>query len=104
MVSFTTNAIQKIKELSKKDSSKFFRVRLKVGGCNGMEYEVSMSERLDTDKIYSFEGTSVVIDDISDAMLAALSVDYVDTIGFSGFKFENPDAKSKCGCGQSFSL
>jgi iron-sulfur cluster assembly accessory protein len=100
----TTNAIKKIKEFSIAEPGKVFRLRLISGGCNGFEYSVGFSEQEPTDMKYCIDDAVVIIDPLSDSMLAKIKVDYVESLAFSGFKFDNPDAISKCGCGQSFSL
>ena len=55
------------------------------------------------DKTYNFEGLKVFVDQASLLYLDGAEVDYVETIEGSGFKFNNPNTKSTCGCGSSFS-
>jgi len=104
MIELTSNATQKIKEFAESEPGKFFRVKLNSGGCSGFEYIVNFSEQLPDDVVYVIGDISVIIDSLSNSMLPNLRIDYVDTLAYSGFKFDNPSATSKCGCGQSFNL
>ena len=56
------------------------------------------------DKIFSFEGLNVYVDATSVMYLNGCTVDYVETLEAAGFKFENPNVKSTCGCGSSFNV
>jgi iron-sulfur cluster assembly accessory protein len=80
---------------------KVFRVGVSSGGCSGFSYITEISEIKEGDlEVYQ----RVVVDSTSLNMLKTATLDYIDTIGFSGFKFTNPDAKSNCGCGMSFDI
>jgi len=100
MIELTAAATQKIKHFLEAEPGKCFRIKLKIGGCNG----VSVSSQVDDDVSYRFDDLILVIDPLSDSLLPSLRIDYLDSLTFSGFKFDNPSAISKCGCGQSFSL
>jgi iron-sulfur cluster assembly accessory protein len=104
MLEITANASQKIKEFSVLEPGKFFRLKLDSGGCSGFQYEVRFTEKVDDDVCYTQDGVTILIDPLSNSLLPNLRIDYVDTLAFSGFKFDNPDAISKCGCGLSFNL
>jgi iron-sulfur cluster assembly protein len=54
--------------------------------------------------VYEFEGLKVLVDQMSEMYLDGISIDYIETIEGSGFKFNNPNVKSTCGCGSSFSV
>lgn len=85
------------------EEDKIFRVSINTGGCSGFQYETKLDDHKDDDHIIDWEGCrGVAIDPISLTFLKSVTMDYVDTIGHSGFVFDNPDASSTCGCGISF--
>ena len=74
------------------------------GGCSGFSYSMAFETSPGMlDKTYNFGGLKVFIDQASMLYLDGAEVDYVETLEGSGFKFSNPNAKSTCGCGSSFS-
>ena len=80
-------------------------LRLKVigGGCSGLQYQLGFDDRVgDNDSEIQHGEVKLIVDDKSAAYLAGTVLDYVDTLQESGFKINNPNAKSTCGCGQSF--
>jgi iron-sulfur cluster assembly protein len=80
-------------------------LRLKVvgGGCSGLQYQLGFDDRIgDADNEIEAGPVRVVVDDKSAVYVAGTTVDYVDTLQESGFKIRNPNAKSTCGCGESF--
>lgn len=78
------------------------RLGVTTGGCSGFEYLVKVDAKQADDLLQSYEGFEVAIDPVSKQFILGSVLDYVDTVGFAGFKFENPQAKSNCGCGKSF--
>jgi iron-sulfur cluster assembly protein len=78
------------------------RVGLRVGGCSGFSYELGFDAVHAGDVVAVSEGVNVVVDPKDLAQLQGLVVDFVDTVQEQGFKIQNPNAKSSCGCGQSF--
>ena len=80
-IKFTDNAIKQINHLlSSKDKGSFFRIAIKGGGCSGFQYD------------FSFD------------ILKGSEVDFVKELIGDSFKINNPQSKSSCGCGVSFSL
>lgn len=80
------------------------RVRVVAGGCSGFSYDLAFDDQVQsTDKIFDANGIKVVIDDRSYPHLEGTQLDFVDTMLGRGFTFQNPNAKSSCGCGSSFS-
>ena len=55
-------------------------------------------------QLYEFDGLKVLVDQMSEMYLDGISIDYIETLEGSGFKFNNPNVKSTCGCGSSFSV
>ncbi len=78
------------------------RMSLKVGGCSGFSYEMAFDSRKPADVVSEVEGITIVVDPKDLPNLAGLVIDFVDTVQEQGFKITNPNAKSTCGCGQSF--
>jgi iron-sulfur cluster assembly protein len=58
----------------------------------------------DTDEVVDFDGLKVAVDQMSSMYLEGVEIDYIETVEGAGFKFNNPNVKSTCGCGSSFSV
>lgn len=81
------------------------RIGVVGGGCSGFQYSMSFENQSGMmDKVFSFDGLKVFVDATSLMYLNGCVVDYVETLEAAGFKFENPNTKSTCGCGSSFSV
>ncbi|QQZ29616.1 iron-sulfur cluster assembly accessory protein [Thiothrix subterranea] len=79
------------------------RIGVSGGGCSGLQYSMSLVEaKTDGDLEVSFPALTVFVDPENAPKLAGLTVDFIDGIDGSGFKFENPNATNSCGCGKSF--
>ena len=105
MIQLTEKAITKVKEILETQDPKPTGLRIAVvgGGCSGFSYSMAFeSSPAMLDKTYDFEGLKVYIDQASMLYLDGASVDYVETMEGQGFKFDNPNVKSTCGCGSSF--
>ena len=106
MVQLTPNAIVKVKEILEMQDPKPAGLRISVvgGGCSGFSYSMAFENTPNMlDKTYQYDDLKVFIDQASMLYLDGAEVDYVETIEGSGFKFGNPNVKSTCGCGSSFS-
>jgi iron-sulfur cluster assembly protein len=106
MVQLTENAVQKVKEILSSQEPKPAGLRIAVvgGGCSGFSYSMAFENQPNMlDKTYTYDGLKVFVDQASMLYLDGASVDYVETLEGSGFKFSNPNVKSTCGCGSSFS-
>lgn len=102
----TPVAIGKVKEIMDAQSPKPGGLRLAVvgGGCSGFSYSMAFENKPNLlDKTYDYDGLKVYVDQASMLYLDGAEVDYVETLEGSGFKFNNPNVKSTCGCGSSFS-
>jgi iron-sulfur cluster assembly protein len=86
------------------DAGNVLRVGVNSGGCSGFSYAVSIDVKKDDDIVLNYEGFEVVVDPVSKQFIQNATVDYVDTIGEAGFKFDNPQATNSCGCGTSFDV
>ena len=101
-IKFTDKAIKQIKYLlSQKDKGSFFRIAIKGGGCSGFQYDFSFDKSIEKDDL-KFE--NILIDKTSANLLKGSQVDYVSELIGDSFKISNPQTKSSCGCGVSFSL
>jgi len=81
------------------------RLGLKTSGCSGMAYKLEfVDQALDDDLVFDSQGVKVVIDQKSLVYLDGTELDYVREGLNEGFKFNNPNAKNQCGCGESFNL
>ena len=81
------------------------RLGVKTSGCSGMSYVMEFVDEVDDgDACFESQGMTVVIDARSMPYLMGTTLDFVREGLNEGFKFENPNAKSACGCGESFSV
>jgi len=104
-VSLTPVAINRVKELmtSQKLDNAFLRMGVRGGGCSGMTYDLQFDNELRKhDKQFEVDGVKVVVDVKSYLYLNGTTLDYVTQGLTGGFTFVNPNAKSSCGCGTSF--
>jgi len=106
-VSLTPNAVAKVKEIMAQQNPAPAGLRVGVvgGGCSGFSYSMSFENGAGMmDKVFDMDGLKVFVDATSLMYLNSCIVDYVETLEGAGFKFENPNVKSTCGCGSSFSV
>ena len=101
-IKFTDKALKQINSLlSKKDKGSFFRIAIKGGGCSGFQYEFTFDQsKLEDDLSYE----NILIDKTSADLLKGSEIDYVSELMGEQFKITNPQTKSSCGCGVSFSI
>jgi len=107
MVQLTERAVGKVKEILDSQDPKPAGLRIAVvgGGCSGFSYSMAFENQPNIlDKTYQYNGLKVFVDQASLLYLDGAEVDYVETLEGSGFKFSNPNVKSTCGCGSSFSV
>ena len=107
MVTLTETAAQKIRQLMDRDgrdASFGLRVRVVGGGCSGLQYQLMFDNaKQEWDQEVEQHGVKLFVDTKSAVYLVGSTVDYVDDLNGTGFKIDNPNATSTCGCGQSFS-
>ena len=107
MITLTETAVGKVKEILGAQEPKPAGLRISVvgGGCSGFSYSMAFENAPGfLDKTYKFDELNVFIDQASMLYLDGAEVDYVESMEGSGFKFNNPQVKSTCGCGSSFSV
>lgn len=101
-IKFTDKAIKQINHLlSQKDKGSFFRIAIKGGGCSGFKYDFSFDKN---PKDEDLKFNNILIDKTSADLLKGSEVDYASELIGDSFKISNPQSKSSCGCGVSFSL
>ena len=105
MVTITAIAEQKIKELMTEEKDVVgLRVYVRGGGCHGYQYGMAFESVMSEDDTVIEKGdVKVIMDSQSAPLLAGCEVDYLDSVQGSGFAIKNPQAKTTCGCGSSFS-
>jgi len=80
------------------------RIAISGGGCSGFQYGMTLEEaKGEDDVVVECGGVTLFVDPFSAPLLSGVTVDFVDSLNGSGFKFENPNASSSCACGSSFS-
>jgi iron-sulfur cluster assembly accessory protein len=102
----TAKAAAKINEIrveEKIEPSHALRLKVEGGGCSGLAYDLYFDEAQEIDHAFGSNGVALVCDQMSLMYLAGTTLDYVEGLHGSGFKFNNPNVKSTCGCGSSFS-
>lgn len=106
-ISITESAAKHVRDFTGKTEGDdvSLRVAVKGGGCSGLTYDLSMDPQpLDNDKIIEEHGVTILIDKKSYIFLAGTVLDYSGGLNGKGFIFSNPNAKTTCGCGTSFSV
>ncbi|GMU93385.1 MAG: iron-sulfur-binding protein [Candidatus Hydrogenedentota bacterium] len=106
LVSATEGAIRELKRLREKESPDVDGVRLAVrgGGCSGLSYVLEFGKAREGDHIVEQDGIRFLMDRKSSIYLKGIVLDYKEGLNSKGFVFQNPNASSTCGCGESFSV
>ena len=99
MITVTEKAQERITNLlSKQEGDLFLRVAVIGGGCSGFQMDLGYDSIREDDEQYG----NVIVDSLSYRYIEGLTIDFVESIQGSGFKFDNPSSKRTCGCGKSF--
>ncbi|MCX5741887.1 MAG: iron-sulfur cluster assembly accessory protein [Proteobacteria bacterium] len=96
--------IQEIRQSSGIEANEALRVRVVGGGCAGFSYDLYFDAPSEVDRRVNISGVDVLIDEMSLMYLVGTEIDYVENLQGAGFKFNNPNTKTTCGCGSSFSV
>lgn len=105
-VTFSDKAIAALHEVMRTENvapGQVLRVGVKGGGCSGMSYVLAFDEATEHDQHYEVGGLHVAMDKRHIMYLLGMHVDFQDGLNARGFAFQNPNAKTTCGCGTSFS-
>jgi len=106
-VGLTAKAAEKVNEIRGEENIEDnYGLRLKVqgGGCSGFSYDLYFDLPQDVDHSFESHGIKLLCDQMSLMYLMGTQIDYVEGLHGAGFKFNNPNVKSTCGCGSSFSV
>ena len=104
-VAVTDRAARRIAEITAAEGRGALRVAVLAGGCNGFQYRFELDDATqDGDVVIEQAGARVLIDPASLDLLAGAELDYAEELMGSYFAVRNPNAKSACGCGTSFSV
>lgn len=107
MVAITPVAATKVNEIRDAEGIEgnlALRLRVVGGGCAGFSYDLYFDDPTEVDRQFELAGVKVVVDEMSLMYLVGTEIDYVEGLQGAGFKFNNPNVKSTCGCGSSFSV
>jgi iron-sulfur cluster assembly protein len=106
MITLTPNAISAVDKFIKGSATPVAGLRIAIsgGGCSGFQYGMSLEEaKNEDDTVLEYGAVTLLVDPLSAPLLEGVTVDFVDSLNGSGFKFENPNASASCACGSSFS-
>ena len=106
MITLTSMAATKVREIMTKENKSDWKLRMGVrgGGCSGFKYILGFdNQATEADQVFDQDGITLVCDTRSFLYLNGTEIDYEDGLNGSGFVFRNPNATKSCGCGQSFS-
>ncbi|WP_092401732.1 MULTISPECIES: iron-sulfur cluster insertion protein ErpA [Candidatus Ichthyocystis] len=107
VINFSDSAASRVKELMDEESNPDLKLRVFItgGGCSGFQYGFIFDEVInDDDFILEKEGVLLLVDSMSYQYLQGADIDYVDDLEGAQFTIKNPNAKTTCGCGSSFSI
>jgi iron-sulfur cluster insertion protein len=101
----TPAAAQRILKITRDDASMALRLAVNGGGCSGFQYEFNLvPAREPEDLVFERDGAVVLVDKVSMLYVDGSELDFEDNLMGEAFKVNNPQAKSSCGCGTSFSI
>jgi iron-sulfur cluster insertion protein len=106
-LTLTESAAAKVRELLREEGNPNLKLRVYItgGGCSGFQYGFSFDEQSSEDDVaIERDGTTLIVDPISLQYLAGAEVDYTESLAGAQFVIRNPNAKTTCGCGSSFSV
>lgn len=107
MLRLTPVAAAKVNEIRQAEgieAGMALRLRVVGGGCAGFSYDLYFDEPAEVDRQFAVQGVQCIVDEMSLMYLVGTEIDYVEGLQGAGFKFQNPNVKSTCGCGSSFSV
>lgn len=106
MINLTPNAVSAVEKFIKGSATPVAGLRIAIsgGGCSGFQYGMSLEEaKSEDDTVLEYGAVTLLVDPLSAPLLEGVTVDFVDSLNGSGFKFDNPNASASCACGSSFS-
>lgn len=105
-VTLSESAAQRIRAIGQAEGRPvMLRVAVEGGGCSGFQYQFDLVEAAEADDLkVERDGAAALVDVVSMALLKGSEIDFVDELAGAEFRIRNPNAKSSCGCGVSFSI
>jgi len=105
-LSLTPSAAARVAAIAERQGKPaMLRLSVEGGGCSGFQYKFGLAEAIDPDDaVAETAGVKLVVDAISLDLVRGASVDFVETLGGTAFRVDNPQAASGCGCGSSFAV
>lgn len=105
-LSLTPSAAKRVAWIAEKQTKPaILRLSVEGGGCSGFQYKFEMADTAEADDLVSeTDGVQLVVDPVSLDLVGGSVVDYVESLGGSAFRVENPNAAAGCGCGSSFGI
>ncbi|WAH35732.1 HesB/IscA family protein [Alicyclobacillus dauci] len=104
MITITDSAADKLREMISENGpdEEALRLYTRLGGCTGYSYGMALDAEKPNDHVFSQKGVKVIVDPESLELIDGSEVDFIDDLTGQGFKINNPNASSMCGCGSSF--
>ena len=105
-ISLTPRALEEVRNIlvEKNVPGEYgLRVGVQGGGCSGMSYLLGFDKPKEQDEVFDLDGVLLIMDKKHGMYVMGMEVDFQDGLNARGFTFNNPQAKSTCGCGSSFS-
>ena len=105
-ITLSESAARRIKHLAQDEGRPLMlRVAVEAGGCSGFSYRFDLIDKAEPDDLkIERDGAAAVVDVVSLALLNGSEIDFVDELAGAEFRVRNPNARSSCGCGVSFSI
>ncbi|ADG09909.1 iron-sulfur cluster assembly accessory protein [Caulobacter segnis] len=105
-LTLSENAARRIKAIAASEGrTLMLRVAVDGGGCSGFQYRFDLVDSVEDDDLkIERDGAAALVDVVSLALLKGSEIDFVDELAGAEFRVRNPNAKSSCGCGVSFSI
>jgi|SRR5687767_10481335 iron-sulfur cluster insertion protein len=105
-VTLSPNAARRIRSIGEAEGrTVMLRVAVEGGGCSGFQYLFDLVDEAQPDDLrIELDGAAALVDEVSLALLKGSEIDFVDELAGAEFRIRNPNAKSSCGCGVSFSI
>lgn len=107
MIQLTPAALKAVQRFIRGAETPVLGLRLSVsgGGCSGLQYGMKLeTEKAEDDWEIELDGVKLLVDPMTMPLIDDVSIDFIDTLTHTGFKFDNPNASAKCACGSSFSI
>ena len=105
-ITLSESAAGRIRQIAEREGRPvMLRVAVEGGGCSGFSYQLDLVEEAqDGDLRIERDGAAALVDEVSMVLLKGSEIDFIDELAGAEFKVRNPNAKSSCGCGVSFSI